>query len=507
MANGISPTGAAQPIATLEQLPADPVAIAKQLIADNRSARSGINYGELLRDIDQQISNNPALGAEVEAAIKLELGPAGTTKLMTASYNLGTGDKALRISRDAPTITEYFNGTAHIKLGKAATGRYIYTAADDKAHYARLDKMFGDGNAKTFDGPAIQTGINDMLKRGFRLDQQAEYKAVLAAEAKAAAEAAEGSGINATMVTDLLQMTLDLAGIVDPTGIADGSNAVISLGRGISNAFSGEWKAAGGNLVDGLISAAGIVPYLGDVAKAGKIGNWAKTVANAIELAAKNPAMAKKLEPVLREISDLVNKIPQGMIDALPADAKAALTKMKGQLDEMFGAAAKKVDDVLLSRARKILGDLPLNTGSLDELYKAGKLSMDEARVLAKDAGWKSTDGKWIYPPNNGFEGAITQAALKPPSKIDRYGGWVDQKGKFNDTGNFFSPAGSSYGSRALPPGTDTRPFTKYEVVKPFDVSSGRATSWFGESGGGMQHMSTIETDILIKRGFIRKID
>jgi hypothetical protein len=176
--------------------------------------------------------------------------------------------------------------------------------------------------------------------------------------------------------------------------------------------------------------------------------------------------------------------------------------------------AAKNVDEVaeaaetLLDRGRRILGDRPLNSGSLDELYQVGKLSMDEARALAKSVEWKDDTGKWIYPPNDGFEGVITKGALNPPSKMDRYGGWIDKTtGKFNDTGNFFSPASSSYGSRALPPGTDSsKQFVKYQVMKPIEVQSGKITAWFGEPGGGTQHMSSKKVFELIEQGNIKPI-
>ena len=53
-----------------------------------------------------------------------------------------------------------------------------------------------------------------------------------------------------------------MAGIADPTGIADLANAAIYAGRG-------QWANAG-------ISTLGIIPYLGDAAKVGSLA--AKTV-------------------------------------------------------------------------------------------------------------------------------------------------------------------------------------------------------------------------------------
>ena len=63
-------------------------------------------------------------------------------------------------------------------------------------------------------------------------------------------------------VVDGIQTGLDVAGIADPTGVVDLVNALIYAGRG-------QWGNAG-------ISALAIIPYIGDVGKAGRLG--AKTL-------------------------------------------------------------------------------------------------------------------------------------------------------------------------------------------------------------------------------------
>ena len=150
----------------------------------------------------------------------------------------------------------------------------------------------------------------------------------------------------ATMVADIAQMTLDLTGIVDPTPISDGANAIISLGRMGGALWNGEWGAAGGHLLNGAISVVGFVPGLGDLAKAGKIGDWAQTVANAVTMAARNPAMRTALEPALRELATVVGKVPQSAIDALPAGARESFDRMKSQLDEFVSGGARQADAI-----------------------------------------------------------------------------------------------------------------------------------------------------------------
>src|SRR5690625_6002718 len=65
---------------------------------------------------------------------------------------------------------------------------------------------------------------------------------------------------------------------------------------------------------------------------------------------------------------------------------------------------------------------------------------------------------------------------------IDRYGD--------NGSGQYFSPDGSSYESRALPPFMKDKPYEKYEVIKEFEVKTGEVAPWFGENGKGIQHYS-----------------
>lgn len=175
-----------------------------------------------------------------------------------------------------------------------------------------------------------------------------------------------------------------------------------------------------------------------------------------------------------------------------------------------LGGGADGVARDVLARARRILGEAPISTKSLDELYKAGALTMDEARALAKSVMWKDADGGWIYPPNNGFHTPGKMQPVTVGQKLDRYGGFVDRdSGMFRDTGNFLSPAGESYGARALPPGTNaSKPLKTYQVEVAFDALVGKATPWFDEAGMATQIMTTktMSIEFLLKRGYISEI-
>src|SRR5690625_2045098 len=94
---------------------------------------------------------------------------------------------------------------------------------------------------------------------------------------------------------------------------------------------------------------------------------------------------------------------------------------------------------------------------------------------------------------------------------IDRYGD--------NGSGKYYSPDGSSYESRALPPFMKDKPYERYEVIKEFEVKTGEVAPWFGENGKGIQHYSDsyikdeygnlIDADVksLEKYEYIKKLD
>jgi RHS repeat-associated protein len=87
-------------------------------------------------------------------------------------------------------------------------------------------------------------------------------------------------GGNYTLKGDeILSAALDIVGIVDPTGIADALNASLS--------------ASNGNWGDAMIAGVGIIPYAGDLAKAGKIKKDINIIENAID-AVKGTDKAKK---------------------------------------------------------------------------------------------------------------------------------------------------------------------------------------------------------------------
>ncbi|WP_313539839.1 hypothetical protein [Sphingomonas sp.] len=196
----------------------------------------------------------------------------------------------------------------------------------------------------------------------------AAIKAEIERQLYGATSAAPAAGPDPVQLgLDLGQMALDLTGIVDPTPISDGANAVVSVGRSIGSLFAGDWSGAGGHIANAGISAIAIVPGLGDLAKAGKIGKWAQTVADGVAAIAHNPALRGSIEPALRTIHDAVGKLPQGALDALPSTARESVERMKGQLDEFFAPAARSAEPPATTY-RGTVGGTPIDLPNVDAL-------------------------------------------------------------------------------------------------------------------------------------------
>jgi hypothetical protein len=100
-----------------------------------------------------------------------------------------------------------------------------------------------------------------------------------------------------SVALDLAQLCFDVAGIADPTPVSDGTSLLISLSRG-------RW-------FDAAISGASMIPYVGDLAKAGKIPRYLKTLENAIALARQSPEAARLLTPVVSRLSRLLELLPE----------------------------------------------------------------------------------------------------------------------------------------------------------------------------------------------------
>nr|WP_198169848.1 TNT domain-containing protein [Agromyces laixinhei] len=102
---------------------------------------------------------------------------------------------------------------------------------------------------------------------------------------------------------------------------------------------------------------------------------------------------------------------------------------------------------------------------------------------------WNGSLGGWRYPPDDGFDMSpgvpppVQLRAMPIGSRFDRFGA---------PEGKYVSPEGTPFPDRALPPDAVLKDYHLYELVKPFDETSGypvggAIASEFEQPGGGMQ--------------------
>jgi len=129
------------------------------------------------------------------------------------------------------------------------------------------------------------------------------------------------------LVLDIVQMGLDIAGIIDPSPICDGASGLISLSRG-------DWLGAG-------ISVIGMAPYVGDVAKLGKLGRYGETLTKALELAQRSPAFAKAIAAPMKKLREAFADIP---LEQLPAPVRDALGVLKDKINNFARISVHQIE-------------------------------------------------------------------------------------------------------------------------------------------------------------------
>ena len=170
------------------------------------------------------------------------------------------------------------------------------------------------------------------------------------------------------LLLDLGQMALDIAGIIDPTPISDGVSGVISL-------FRGDWLGAG-------ISVASMIPYVGDLAKAGKLPKVLKSIERAVEIAGKDAKFAERLAPVLDKLKVALDAIP---LEKLPGSIRRPLESMKNKIDDFFAAAKKEDNFVGTVRGQRV--ELPGVKNEHFPYTKRDRVQYDELRKAFDSRG------------------------------------------------------------------------------------------------------------------------
>ena len=121
-----------------------------------------------------------------------------------------------------------------------------------------------------------------------------------------------------------------------------------------------------------------------------------------------------------------------------------------------------------------------------------------EAGGTSRYAQWQNPDGSFKWPPNDGaVPGSTKTTTLAPGTVIDRYG---------YGGGKYTSPVSVPYEQRSLMPGTHLKPYKRFMVQKPIDVTEGTVAPWFGEPGGGTQYLMPNSVGDLVKGGSLTEL-
>ena len=179
------------------------------------------------------------------------------------------------------------------------------------------------------------------------------------------------------------------------------------------------------------------------------------------------------------------------------------LAKIPG-VKKALGAVGKKLGDVAdagVSRVKKVVDKM--RSGGANAAKRAAPKRKPYLRRDLDDEWFDPETGDLRWPKDDGFDGVPQKAELKPGQRIDRYSARTGE----NDSGQFLSPQGSSYESRALPYDDSKMRYAQYEVVKPIPVQSGKAAPWFGQSGGATQFKTEQSVGDLVKAGYLKEIN
>jgi len=117
-------------------------------------------------------------------------------------------------------------------------------------------------------------------------------------------------------------------------------------------------------------------------------------------------------------------------------------------------------------------------------------------RYRSLESGRFVAEAKLPWPRNSGFSFSWKET-LQPGKIIDRFG---------ELDGSYAGTPGATISERGLPMGSEARPYTQLEVVKPIDVQAGFASPVpeFGATGGSLQYKFSNTIEYYIKNGTLR---
>lgn len=290
------------------------------------------------------------------------------------------------------------------------------------------------------------------------------------------------------LLLDITQLVLDLVGIVDPTPMADGSNAVISAGRS-------DWTGAGLSLI-------GVVPYVGDLAKLGKMSRWRATIDKALMLSRRSAAFRARVSPALGKLHSLLLLLP---LQKWPAGVRGTLEAMRDRLAQFAGLGGRLGRaDALARILSKAVHDPDM---VLDRIVLGAKQSGRSSRarpaeeVLEELAGeLRNFQGKPTLRVTRRTETAVRGSDTLGQPLVNAATGEVH---KANDMGRYLVPGGDLAKAADREASALPMHWNKLNALEVQEIPAGSlvldgiAAAQAGKRGGGPQiaHLGQLFSD------------
>lgn len=199
-------------------------------------------------------------------------------------------------------------------------------------------------------------------------------------------------------------------------------------------------------------------------------------------------------------------------------DIGKSLNHVDDEFERTAGKITKKLKDEVPPLENYPTYEEAMNTQFKNSKFPPSeKMYNENIDVYNNPKYFDQKTGDVIYPGMNGdsningfVDGKFDKVKIERGTVIDRYG---DNMG-----GKFFSPAGETFESRALPPFMKEKPYEKFQVIKSFDSKIGRIAPWFDQIGNGTQiytdykilsrNGSLVDATVqnLLDNGYIRKV-
>lgn len=175
------------------------------------------------------------------------------------------------------------------------------------------------------------------------------------------------------------QVTTDVLGFLDPTGLVDAAHAIVYF-------FNGQW-------ILGTVTLLGAIPYVGDVFKILKYGTVGRALAKGTILSPGTLAnVAPKLEKIAGSLRNIKPKVDNIITKMAENGFVKKFIKNKTGMDIVKGVS--KIKEKVSSGIDKVTGwvykNLQINK------YKATEFVPDKPLPLAKPSGILGPDGKEI---------------------------------------------------------------------------------------------------------------